>query len=274
MKIINIIENNSINNQIKCEHGLCTYIEMGNQKILFDVGQSDKFINNAKTLKIDLNAIDFVVLSHGHYDHTGGIPAFLSINKKAKVILHPNGLRERFSRSSKMIKSNGIPWREEWKKFEDRILFIDKTTELFPGFWIVTDLSGQGSDQVLNDRLVYKRDDEYIPDPFEDELVIVLKEENRTALLSGCAHNGIVNILKKTHLLLDIKRYNFIGGGLHLNGKSNNQILKVIDELKDFQIDIWGLNHCTGQNAIELFEQFFPGKVKNFNGGDQILFNN
>ncbi len=274
MKIINIIENNSINNQIKCEHGLCTYIEIGNQKILFDVGQSDKFINNANTLKIDINAIDFVVLSHGHYDHTGGIPAFLNINKKAKVILHPNGLRERFSRSSKMMKSNGIPWREEWKKFENRILFIDKTTELFPGFWIVTNLNGESNDQVLNDRLVYKRNDEYIPDPFEDELVIVLKENNKTVLLSGCAHNGIVSILKKTHLLLGIKHYNFIGGGLHLNGRSNDQITKVIEGLKDFQVDIWGLNHCTGQNAIELFEQFFPGKVKKFSGGYKTLFNN
>nr|WP_319400517.1 MBL fold metallo-hydrolase [uncultured Carboxylicivirga sp.] len=271
MKIINILENNSIHNKIKCEHGLSTYLEVGQYKIIYDTGQTNKFINNAIELGINLSAIDYVILSHGHYDHTGGLPAFLQINSKAKIILHPNGLRERFSCSSKMIKSNGIPWRLEWQQYKDRILFINETQSLFPGLWIVTQLANNKK-PVLNDRLVFKPNDTYIPDPFEDEIVIVAQENNQTILLTGCAHNGIINILKTTQETLQIDKYSFVGGGLHLNSQTDTYIKNLLDNIKPYTIDKWGLNHCTGQNAINIFEQNYPDKVIDFSGGSCISF--
>jgi 7,8-dihydropterin-6-yl-methyl-4-(beta-D-ribofuranosyl)aminobenzene 5'-phosphate synthase len=232
------------------------------------VGQSYKFIDNAEQLGVNLAQVDYVVLSHGHYDHTGGLPAFLKLNTKAKILMHPNGLKERFSRSANMIKSNGIPWRNDWKSFEDRIQFIDKTIELFKGFWVVADLDGEIKYSSLDQRLVYKDGENLMKDHFEDELIVVAQEKDQTILLTGCAHNGIVNILKCVKHQLGINSYQFVGGGLHLSGQSADKISEILNGLKDYSVDHWGLNHCTGETAIDLFYQAYPEKVNYFRGGD------
>ncbi len=271
MKIINLIENSSIANNIKCEHGLSVLIQTGQYNVLYDVGQSGKFIENANELGVDLTEVDYVVLSHGHYDHTGGLPAFLSINTKAKVLIHPGALKERFSRSSKMIKSNGVPWREEWEKFGDRIQFVDQTTQLFEGFWVVSGLVGEEQYASLDERLVYKDGDDYIKDPFADELVVVASDSEKVAMLTGCAHNGIVNILKSVERQLGFSHFRFIGGGLHLNAQPENKIETIIKQLSAFTVEQWGINHCTGELAVDMFEKAYPGGVMNFKGGEGYL---
>lgn len=268
MKIINLLENSSIANNIKCEHGLSMLVQTENYTILYDVGQSDKFVDNAAQLGVDLSDVDYVILSHGHYDHTGGLPAFMELNTKAKVLMHPGALKERFSRSAKMIKYNGIAWRDDWEKYSERILFVDETTELFDDFWIVTNLAGDEQYSSLDERLVYRQGDDYIKDPFADELIVVARQNEQVMMLSGCAHNGIVNILQSVKRQLRFTHFSFIGGGLHLKAQPEEKINRIINHLGDFTVDHWGLNHCTGELAIDMFKHAFPGKVEYFKGGE------
>lgn len=271
MEIVNLIENKSIRNSIKCEHGLSLHIRLGDKNVLFDVGQSDKFIRNASLLGVVIEEVDYVVLSHGHFDHTGGLPAFLKLNKKAKVFLHREALRERFSRSSKITKANGIPWRLDWEKYKGRFCFVEDSFELFKGLWIVSGIQRDLKLCELDDRLIYKGEKGYESELFDDELVLYVDNIKAATVVTGCAHKGIVNILNGVQSQLGVSRFELVVGGLHLMGKSNDEVNHLLNQLKSFEVRQWALNHCTGDPSIERFSTAYPGKVRYFKGGESIL---
>lgn len=270
MKIITLIDNKQSAKQLKCEHGLSFLLQTEDLNILFDVGQSDKFISNANKLGLDLKDVDYVVLSHGHYDHTGGLPSFLEMNTKAKVLMHNNALKQRFSKSSVMVKENAIPWRNNLDKFEGRIQLIDKDIELGNGISILCNIKAQEAYKVVNERLVIKHDEVYIPDSFDDEMMLVAKHDKDVLVLCGCAHTGIVNMLHAVKQRLGFNTITMVAGGLHLNGSDYVQIQHVIEGLKPFNVKRWALNHCTGEQAFECFSQAYPQQVEYCGSGKEI----
>jgi 7,8-dihydropterin-6-yl-methyl-4-(beta-D-ribofuranosyl)aminobenzene 5'-phosphate synthase len=269
MKLSVLIDNQPHQPHLKCEHGLSFLLETNHGTILFDTGQSDKFLTNATEMAIDLQAIDYVVLSHGHYDHTGGLPAFLSINEKAKVIVHTNAFKERFSRSTTMIKENGIPWRAMNQLYSERLIIIDKDLKLAPGIQILCDIPPQANYKVVNERLVIKKGPTFAPDPFDDELILVADTSTKPLVLCGCAHTGIVSILHTIHDRLQHHHFSFIAGGLHLSGSEKEEIQHVINGLAPFKVDQWLLNHCTGDKALEQFATAYGEKVDYCGSGYQ-----
>ncbi len=269
MKLTTLIDNKQSQKQLKCEHGLSFLLQTNKLNILFDTGQSDKFIFNAEKMGINPLSIDYVVLSHGHYDHTGGLPAFLRINSKAKVIIHKQAFKERFSRSTAMIKENGIPWRDEPELDSERLILIDQDLQLPDGTHILCNIKPKDGYEVINERLVVKDGSEYIPDPFEDELILVTSE-NKPLVLCGCAHTGIVNILHAIQQRLHHSTFKCVAGGLHLNGSNRTNINHVINGLKPYYIDTWLLNHCTGDAAFEQFTNAYPNQVDYAGSGYSI----
>ncbi|WP_430810596.1 MULTISPECIES: MBL fold metallo-hydrolase [unclassified Carboxylicivirga] len=261
MKLRTLIDNKQSKKQLKCEHGLSFLLETDEHIILFDVGQSDKFISNAQKMGVDLTKVDTVVLSHGHYDHTGGLPHFLRINKKARVLIHRSAFKERFSRSEVMIKENGIPWRKEMDTFKDRLQLINEDTQLAPGIRLLTNIEAVDGHEVSNQRLVVKKDSDYVPDDFEDEIILVAQQSDETIVLCGCAHNGIVNILSTVSKRLNCHKFRCVAGGLHLKGQNTDSIKHVLQGITDFKVEQWALNHCTGDKAFELFENTQSGTV-------------
>ncbi|MCU4174657.1 MBL fold metallo-hydrolase [Carboxylicivirga sp. N1Y90] len=262
MELITLIENKTSVNHLKCEHGLSFYLKFKDVIILFDLGQSGKFIANAEQLGIDLTKVDYVVLSHGHYDHTGGLPAFFEINIKAKVYLHREALKERFSWSTQMIKPNHIAWRDDVALYSNRFIFVDEPLELVPGLWLLTNIGKSKGMRLTNKKLIVRKNNVNECDQFEDEIVIVAKDKDLPVVLNGCAHHGIINILNEVKAQLGFDHYQLIAGGLHLNGQSEETIQKVIDELKPFSVEKWAINHCTGEKAVEVFINAFPNRVE------------
>lgn len=270
-RITTLVENRVSGQNLKCEHGLSFHIETEEQSILFDTGQSGKFIENAARLGIDLSMVDAVVLSHGHYDHTGGLTDFFRINDHALVYLHPKALKQRYSRSSKMVKANGIPWRDEWQQDAHRFVFVDQPIILSNEIHLLPNIEALPGYEVINPRLVVENNDQLLPDRFEDELILVIKnKEMNPVLFCGCAHNGIVNILHHVKNQLGYDRFELVIGGLHLSGQPMEEIQKVIDGVSGFQVEQWGLNHCTGNEAIQQFAHAFPGKVIQANTGSSF----
>ena len=240
MKIITLIENLAYDQGLVAEHGLSVYVECQNRKLLFDTGQSGLFIQNARTLGIAIEEIDAVVLSHGHYDHTGGLYPFLEVNKKAKVYAK-RALFDPKYRSNKTFI--GTPRNEELLK--DCLVYVDEITELDEGLFIMPNIPIKHPIDKHFDRLMKQKDNEIVPDEFDDELFIVIIEKEQVNIISACSHRGITNICEAAigHFNL---RVGLILGGFHLKNCTTEQYNHLTHYFQSLQPKSLGVCHCTG----------------------------
>lgn len=240
MKIINLIENLVYTQGLVAEHGLSVYIETSNRKILFDTGQSGLFIKNAKALGVDIEAIDCVVLSHGHYDHTGGLYSFLEANKKAKVYAKWELFDPKYRTNKTFI---GTPKNEEL--LNNRLVYVDEVTELCEGVFIMPSIPLKHSIDTHFDGLLKVKENEIIPDEFDDELYIALVENNLVNIISACSHRGITNICEASihHFNLPVGS---IVGGFHLKNCTIEQYNHLTHYFQKLQPKSLGVCHCTG----------------------------
>ena len=241
MKIITLIENHVQLESLQAEHGLSILIDTGVEKILFDVGQSDLFIKNAIKLGIDIAEIDYVVLSHGHSDHTGGLYPFLQINKKAKIFCKKEIFIPKYNKGDKFI---GLPLQDNLLK--ERLVFIDSVIELTGNIFIVPHIDIYNPDDTHFENLKKKVNDELLKDDMLDELFIVVKHKSKISILTACSHRGITNICKTA---IDYFKFpvNAIIGGFHLKHSTVEQYQFILDFLNsEIKPSLVGICHCTG----------------------------
>ena len=207
MKVICLMENTIGNELCQSEHGLSLYVETENHVVLIDTGASGLFIENAKMLGVDLSKVEIVFLSHGHYDHGGGILAFHKINPEAKIVMQKKALGDYWHKSDLVEKYIGLD--PEIRKMKNLVFpegdFVYKkeilTCEKIEQYETFT-LKSKGLDELKcwpegNLVLKEKVESKYIQDSFVHEQYIVINENEKSVLISGCAHNGILNILEE-----------------------------------------------------------------------------
>ena len=183
-KITTLAENSVYGKGLQGEHGLSLLVEAGEHKVLFDTGASDLFLRNARLLGLDLSEVEYVVLSHGHRDHTGGLYAFLKMNSVAKVVCK----REVFRKKFKNERENGMLHPEALDK--SRFWLVDETTEIVPGVFAFPDVKVVDRNDTHFEHFFTEIEGEMRPDTFEDELALVLKGEKSLSVLSACSHPG------------------------------------------------------------------------------------
>lgn len=246
MKITVLTENTTCKN-LPVEHGLSLYIETNGHTVLFDAGQTPLFSENAKTLGVDLSRVDIAVLSHGHYDHGGGLAAFLDINRKAPVYLdrhafgeHYNG--ERYIGLDKALI--GSP----------RFVFTSGITKIADGLTLYDCAEREKLVDLGSFGLNMKQDGRLVPDDFRHEHYLLVEENGKRILISGCSHRGIINIAEwfKPDVLV---------GGFHFNKLPLDKTLRGCAERLDALGTVYYTCHCTGTAQYEYMKRY----MKNLN---------
>lgn len=210
-KITTLAENSVYGKGLQGEHGLSLLVEAGEHKVLFDTGASDLFLRNARLLGLDLSDVEYVVLSHGHRDHTGGLYAFLKMNSVAKVVCK----REVFRKKFKNERENGMLHPEALDK--SRFWLVDETTEIVPGVFAFPDVKVVDRNDTHFEHFFTEIEGEMRPDTFEDELALVLKGEKSLSVLSACSHRGITNIIRAVQNAFPGLGLKLVMGGFHIH---------------------------------------------------------
>lgn len=288
MRIICLMENTPGNELCQSEHGLSLYVETENQNILIDTGASNLFLENAKKLNVDLTKVESVFLSHGHYDHGGGILDFHQINPTAKIVMQQSAFGDYWHKSNFVKKYIGLD--PKIREIENLVLLkgdwiYNKENQSFnaesrqqESIQIFTLKSGKKEELVCwpegNLVLKERKGNEYIQDNFRHEQYIVLKENYKSVLISGCAHNGILNILEEYR-----RKYNsnpdVIISGFHMRKKSgytskdDEVIRETAKILKDMGILCY-TGHCTGEEPYNLMKEIMGEQLQYVHCGDVI----
>lgn len=255
MKITALIENTAKYDSLRFEHGLSLYIETEQHKILFDMGQTDAFAENAKTLGIDLSQVDIAVLSHGHYDHGGGILRFLELNKKAPVYVNRRAFDPHFNSVGKYIGLDTAIANSSRLIFTDVCLKPCNNLMLFtcnnrsriyasPSFGLSTKVNGK-----------------LIPDDFCHEQYLMITENGKRILISGCSHKGILNIMhwEKPDIFI---------GGFHLMKQNDKaELHRYANTLSTFAAAYYTC-HCTGLEQYNILKSVIGNRLHYLSAGD------
>lgn len=274
MKIINLVENTKGCRDCLFEHGLSFYVEMEHHRLLIDTGASDAFMENAKRLGIDLEQVDMVILSHGHYDHAGGLLAFCAKNPRARILMHPLAGEAYYHEKDGRFKYIGIDSRiMEMPSVE----FLDGNKKIDSGIFLFGGAAGRRMWPSGNRELRVKRKGIYYQDEFFHEQYLVLEEKSKRVLISGCAHNGILNILDRYQEVFHSDP-DVVISGFHMQKKSGyteedlNIIKEIGKELKKKNI-IFYTGHCTGEVPYELLKEYIGEQLVYVHSGDEIFIN-
>ena len=273
MKILNLIENTEGVPGCPFEHGLCFYVETEKHRLLMDLGPSASVLENAVRLGVDLKTVDTVILSHGHDDHGGGILPFAKLNPNAKIYLQESAFGEYYAVRDYKPDPDYIGLAPEIRALPQVVpvrgnLKIDEELFLFGG------LKGKRDLPVSNGNLRKKEGDRLIPDDFVHEQCLVITERNRHVLFSGCAHNGILNILDRYEELFG-GAPDVVISGFHMMKKSaytkkeQNVICSTAEKLKEYPTMFYTC-HCTGLPAYDMMKEIMGGKIAYVHCGESV----
>ena len=262
MMILRILVDNSTSRpELGFEHGLSVFVETPGRRILFDTGASDLYSRNAAAMGVDLTQVDLVVLSHGHYDHGGGLPSFLQLNRTAPVYIQESALGD-------PVTNDKGPWRyiglAPDLKGSDRFIRLQGDTRIDDTLSILTDVAADRLNPPDNRVMYLQEANDWVRDPFHHEQNLILREGGRSLMITGCAHKGIVNILEA--FKRSEGRYpDAVVGGFHLiNDPWDAAMVQLVEEIGNYLQSTptrYYTGHCTGDKAFaQLREQL----------GDQI----
>jgi len=259
-KITVLSENNSGNSNLESEHGISFLIEINDERYLFDTGASEVFCNNANKLNINCSDLTGVILSHGHYDHTGGLD---QINDK-KVYIHEDIFKSKYKIYENKYKYIGIPQPQKVYERNNNLEFIpvDGVLSLTDDIKLIT---GFKKDIKEDNYFFVKQEDNYLKDFFVDELVLTINTIEGLVIVTGCSHSGIINIVKKAIEVNNTTRIHGLFGGFHLSKLEQKQVINVANKLNEYKIGNIGMSHCTGNKLIAYLNS---KNAFNFNVGD------
>lgn len=248
MRLSILAENFTRSPYILPEYGLSLHLELGGSSVLVDTAQGRTLFPNAATMGIDLRKLDLLALSHGHFDHVGGVPSLFSYHGPMPLWAHPrvDALHARLREG----KPHFIGFHLNWAATDFRP--VTNHVELCPGFWgFEVPQTRRDPEFMKNPAHLIEGDAHgWIPDPFDDDLSFVAEGEQGLCLVLGCAHAGVVNILEEAARIFGTRTFATVVGGMHLADQGDEYLGKVAGILAEkFDVGRWLPCHCTGFQA-------------------------
>lgn len=264
MKIKVLTEDTAVSSDFRSEHGLSLYIETESHRILYDSGQSELYLENAEKMNVPIEDIDTVILSHGHYDHSGGLSSFLRKNHLAQIYMTKGAFGRYYNADSKFI---GV---DRDLLGSDRIIFTDNELKIDDELYLFTANGCERPFKMDNYGLTKVEDGEKIKDDFLHEQYLVIKEGKTSTLFSGCSHKGVLNIL---YWAKDMNVTNFVGGFHLMKVKMDDEGKAFLDSiatgLSEYDI-MYYTGHCTGKEQYEYLKTKLKNKIQYISAGKEF----
>jgi 7,8-dihydropterin-6-yl-methyl-4-(beta-D-ribofuranosyl)aminobenzene 5'-phosphate synthase len=260
IRITVLVENSVHRQSLVAEHGLSFHVQCGERSLLFDTGQTNLAVINADTLRLPLDHLEAIVLSHGHYDHTGGVPSVFDAVPSVRVYLHPAALEKKFSRNAKgQLREIGMSDCVK-QSIRQRAGGFNQTkgrTEIVEGVFATGEIPRATTYEDTGGAFFLDAECTR-PDPLIDDQALAIDLGHSVVLLLGCAHSGVVNTLNHVHHLTGGKPVSALIGGMHLGSAGDERIQQTIARLRDTQLEMLAPAHCTGWPASAKLWQAFP----------------
>lgn len=257
------------------EHGFAALLKWRDHTILFDTGQGLALMGNMEKLGYSADDIDLCILSHGHYDHTGGLmPLLRQRRDELPVYLHSQAFRRRYSHDSDgLLREIGFQYdRHEYEKAGARFHLLERSQEIVPGLVALAEIRRPDGWKGDDERLVIKDGEGTIPDPFPDDLSLSVETEKGPVIISGCAHAGIASIMDDFVQSRNYEGIYALCGGMHLSRAGEEKVRCVENAIHDYHIEHICPAHCTGMERSFQFAARFPGRVRYAHTGAEFIF--
>ncbi len=271
LRIVNLVEDTPGSGQCGSEHGLSFYVETAKHRLLVDCGATELFLKNAALLGAELSGVDTVIISHGHYDHAGGVPAFARMNPDAKIYIQASAREDYYHLTEKGEKYIGMP---PGVRELPQCVWVEGDLRIDGELFLFSGIRGNKYPSGGNLSLKRKRGECFEQDTFAHEQCLVIAQGGRRILMSGCAHSGIANILD---------RYREIFGqdpdvaisGFHLAQKAaysaeETEVIRQLARELAEKDTLFFTGHCTGQPAFALMKEIMGEKLRGIHSGDGI----
>lgn len=281
LEIVLLVEDTVHKRGFMAEHGLSFWIRYGGDDYLFDTGQGLVLLHNATKMGIDLSKLVGVFLSHGHYDHTGGLKDLLNIVPDLKVYAHPGIFNPKYYQGDNELRETGIDIK---RQAVPGFIPVEGVKEIADGIWVINQIPrATGFEEIDSNFKVYKLssgeelskfgpEDELSVDDFTDDQSLFIETEKGLVVLVGCSHAGIVNILEYIRKVTEDKDIYAIIGGMHLIDAKEERINRTVDYLADLDFQLLVPLHCTGIGAVNQMINRLGERVRIAYTGDSFSF--